>query len=148
MKKNTIHRGVQHARGVKRRGRTREVEDRKLRCPLGGTVRMRGTSHDDHEEAITHTVSKECRKMRTWLWLVGLKKGSKPSKDMTTCQTKKWVAKCQRRHPCVIEPHQIIYIWRRQVLQRLAGYDTAGFPWENDLSRVAVGELCTRQVSV
>jgi hypothetical protein len=33
----------------------------------------------------THTVSKECRKMRTWLWLVGLKKVSKPSKGMTTC---------------------------------------------------------------
>ena len=26
-----------------------------------------------------------CRKMRTWLWLVGLKKVSKPSRCMPTC---------------------------------------------------------------
>jgi len=42
-----------------------------------------------------------CRKRRTWLWLVGLKKVSKPSRCMTTDHWRTRVFdKCQRRHPC------------------------------------------------
>ncbi len=56
MTKNAIHRGVHHARGVKRQGRAREVGDRKVRSlRQTGT---RGTSHDDHEEAETYTAER------------------------------------------------------------------------------------------
>jgi hypothetical protein len=89
--------------------------DRKKRRPLETNCAYAWniTGRSRYGRQHTHTVSKECRKMRTWLWLVGLKKGSKPSKGMTTCLTKKWVAKCQRRHPCVGEPHHYINIWRK-----------------------------------
>ncbi len=66
--------------------------------------------------------------MRTWLWLVGLKKVSKPSKYMTPSLPRKWVAKCRRRHPCVKKTPEFIYIWRSQVVQRLFAMVRQVFP--------------------